>query len=500
MTPASPKTVEAPVIRPAKGVVCLALSCLLAGPGMPFAQDATTLDTGSLQTTNAANSSLTPTDADTGAGADAAISTSSTSSGPLDATALAGSASLQDETGAISDDFGRMNLREGTVEGMGRPTANDGGAPGIRLGTFLLKPSITENVVHETVRSGSSRESRSYLETGLKGVLSSDWSRHALTITADGTWQKNFAGSGEAEPYASIKGDLRLDLTGETTADIDFGYNFQREESTDPNAVEGATVQSGIHTFSGGARVKRDFGLLRGSTGVSLSRTVYGAATLSDDTELSMRDRDVTSGTLTGRIGYELSPALIPYIEASIARSRYDLRTDTLGYERSYNTYGGRGGVEVDISEKLSGEIALGYMKASFDDERLNALDAVTLDGSLAWSPQRGTNVDFRFGTGVEASTTANESGSVNYTAGANLSHELRSNLVARLTNSVIWRNYPSGSVNADQTEFDTGVGLTWDFTRYLALNGDVSYERVISSGGSATTTTRFGVGLTLRR
>ncbi len=37
---------------------------------------------------------------------------------------------------------------------------------------------------------------------------------------------------------------------------------------------------------------------------------------MSDGTTVSLGDRNQTSGTIRGRIGYELSPALIPFIEA----------------------------------------------------------------------------------------------------------------------------------------------------------------------------------------
>ncbi|OJF94508.1 outer membrane beta-barrel protein [Pararhizobium antarcticum] len=402
---------------------------------------------------------------------------------------------------AVDDDLGRVNTREGTVDGLRStldPDRND--APGIALGTFTLKPSLSQTINHETTKNGSSKESRSYLQTGLKGTLTSDWSRHQLTVTGEGTWQRNIGGEGATEPVANLDAELRLDISNETTGTLRAGYRFEREDSTDPNAISGASVQSGIDRYSLGAGVQRDFGILRGSAKVDFERYVYGSAELSDGTDLSLSDRDRNAGTVTARIGYELSPALIPFLEASVGRSVYDLRRDTLGFERSYDNYAGRAGLQVDLGEKMNGEIALGYETYRFKDSRLDDLSGLTVDSTFNWSPQRGTIVTYGVSTGIEPSTTAGESGALVYALNSGLTHELRSSLVARLSNSLTFRNYPSGSSSEDQKVWLAGAGLSWDMTRSLALTGDVSYERTMQTTGPSTNVAKIGVGLTLKR
>ncbi len=403
---------------------------------------------------------------------------------------------------SLDDDRVRENLREGTVDGLKATldtTRND--AQGIPLGTFTLKPSLGQTLNHESTRNGDgSRESRTYTETGLKGTLTSDWSRHQLTVTGEGYWQKNISGSGETEPRASIDADLRLDITRATTASLRAGYAFDREDATDPNAIENATTQAGVNRYSLGAGLEHDFGILRGAARVDLERYAYSDARLSNGGRLSTADRDRDVGTVTGRIGYELSPALVPFIEASLGRGRYDLRLDSNGYARSYDTLSGRGGVELDLGEKLNGELSLGYARYRFDDARLKDLNGVTVEGLINWSPLRGTDVTYGLSTTLEPSTTSGESGALAYTLSSRLTHELRSALVARLSSSLTLRNYPSGAASNDQKVWLAGAGLTYDINRYLALTGDVSYERTMNEGGNSTNVARIGVGLTLRR
>ena len=429
------------------------------------------------------------------------------------AAATAGTAAIQpddpsvaltdaQETGAvrrIDPEAERLNSAEGSLDNIRRRTEDPFEPTGIRLGSFVLKPSLSQSIGYERRRSGGTSTSRTYSQTGIRGSLTSDWSRHQLTIDADGIYQRNLSGTGETEPQFRLNGDLRLDLSDDTIANVTAGYAFERESASDPNAVDGASAQSGVHTLSGGARVTRDFGLIRGTLGAELQRRTYGSVTLDNGTRLDLSDRDYNEGTVTARIGYELSPALIPYLEASAGRSLYDDKRDSLGYERSATTLGGRAGVEIDLGEKLRGDLGIGYEQASFDDNRLDTIRALTLDGSVFWSPQRGTDLRLGLQTQIEPSTTGGESGYVSYEANAELTHELRDNLVARLSSAYTWRDLPT-ALGPDQNIYLVGAGLTWNVNRWLAMTGDVSYELTRQRGASDTGVTRAGIGLVLRR
>lgn len=419
-----------------------------------------------------------------------------------DATTTASTPAIAGEDDAFAREARqgeRLNAREGSLDGARSNFGNPYEPTGIRVGTFILRPSITQNLGYEKNRNGDTSTSRTFSQTGFRGSLISDWSRHQLSIDAEGIYQRNISGTGETEPRMRLDADLRLDLSDDTIANITAGYDFERESSRDPNAIDGASVQSGVHTYTAGARVTRDFGLIRGTIGADVERRTYGSAKLADGSSLSLSDRNYKEGTLTGRIGYELSPALIPYLEASVGRSIYDEKRDSLGYERSASTLGGRAGVELDLGEKLRGDLGIGYKRAKFDDSRLAALDGLTLDGTVQWSPQRGTDLRLGLITELEPSTAAGQSGYVSYAATAELTHELRENLVARLNAAYTLRDFKTAG-NQNQNIYLAGAGITWNLNRWLAMTGDVSYELTRQKGTSDTGVTRAGIGLVLRR
>lgn len=391
---------------------------------------------------------------------------------------------------------GAQNLPEPAIDGdsAGR-TADDG--TGIRLGSFMLRPTINESINGERTRSGGSETRRTYAATAVNGTLSSDWSRHALTVTAEGTHERNLSGNASTKPEGRIDADLRLDLADQTVAHLTGGYAFQRESTSDPNAVSGATTQAGVNRYSTGASLSRDFGILRGTASLAAVRSTYGSARFADGSRLSLGDRDrwAVEGRL--RLGYELSPALIPFIEASLGRAIYDDARDSSGYARSSHSYGGRGGLQFDFGEKLRGEFGIGYATVDYEDARLASLGAVTLDGTLFWSPHRGTDVDIGLRTTLQDSTTAGVSGWREYQWTAGLSQQVLTRLTARLTGSVTQRNF---SASPDETDWQTGFGLIWNLNRYFDLTANLGYEHTGNASGPASNLVRAGIGVSLRR
>ncbi len=434
--------------------------------------------------------------------------------GVFDSTATSTSAQQAQTTGSIPTDedveqadadfaasLARQNPRTESIDGLPvAPAADPDGVPGFMIGTLTLRPTLSQRVVHESVHSIGNKTSRVYSETTLSGTAFSDWSRHELSINGSGTWQENLSGTGTESPNANLDALLRLDLINDMTATVGAGYSYSEESQTDPNAISGATTQSGIHEARASLGLQKQFGLLRGTSTVEVTRTMYGNATLANGSSVTADDRDTLGVEFTNRIGYAISPALLPFIEASAGREKYDQTIDSTGAERSSNTYAIRAGAEIDLGEKLSGEVAVGYLRRSLDDASLNDIAGLTLDGDLAWSPQRGTEVNLGVATTVEAATTAGEAGAVVYEFDSSLTHDLNSKLIARLGATYEYRDYDSGSNRSNQLGYGASAGLTWSINRYLDLDADASYEKIEEPGRTDEETMRVGLGLRLRR
>lgn len=378
--------------------------------------------------------------------------------------------------------IGPESGRQGAVEGLGRPVDPSPFAPvGLRLGTFDVFPSLEQGIGWTSNASNTQDgESATFSETTLRVDARSDWSRHSATLGGTGTLRRSIAGERISEIEGNLDGQLRLELLNDFSALAGIGYDVRPESAFTPGAIGGVVDRPNRHVLTGSAGLSKDAGLARFSATARLNRTMYDDATLTDGTTVSQRDRNSTLGTLALRGSYAVSPALRPFVEGEIGRRYQDVRVDSQGLERSANRFALRGGLELDMGEKLSGEASAGWLMERPDDADLRSISGLAVQGNLNWSPLRGTVVSLNGSTAVEGATSPGSSGTFLYSTNLSVSHELRANLTGSALLGADYRLYPNSS------QYDLTLrgeaSLTWWLNRYAGLVGRVRHEQFTSN------------------
>ncbi|WP_315925370.1 outer membrane beta-barrel protein [Mesorhizobium sp. SP-1A] len=391
--------------------------------------------------------------------------------------------------------------RTGAIEAGNRKPDDDPFAPvGIKAGSFTLRPSIEQGVT-ATSNADSSFGGRpaTLSETTLRLDGISDWATNSAKISGYGTFRRTISGYDVKDARGRVDGELNLDLDHDWRAIAKLGYEAAPEGADSPVVIQGTVSQPLRQTIDGSLGVTKDVGKMRlGLTG-EVSRDIYGDADLSSGGVLSQKARNSTLYTATLRAGYEISPALTPFVELEGGRRVFDQRIDDSGYERSSNRVGARAGLALDLGEKLNGEIAAGWLRESFDDDRLAALASPTVKADFKWSPERGTIIGLRGDTTLEDTTTPGESGSVLYSGQLTAERRIRADLTAKAALGLGWRDY-LGSDGHDLI-YNAEAGLTWWMNRYAGLTGRVRHESVKSNlPYRDSTTNSVYLGLTLQR
>lgn len=419
---------------------------------------------------------------------------------PLDDTATGGVRQPAVET---DPGFGRAEAatRQPAVQVRPRTAVADPyAAEGIRAGSFILRPSI-EQGLRGTTNADSSATGRSATisETTIRLNAESDWSRHSARVNAYATARRSISGQDLDENLGGLDAGLDLDLGRDLTGIGRFSYEVRPESANSPNIVEGTVSRPLRHIVTGSAGLHKDIGKLRLRLVGDVERDTFEDAELSNGDRISQEDRNSTTLSATLRGGYELSPALIPFAEIQAGRKTYDNRIDSAGYQRSADIFAARAGIAVDLREKLTGELALGWLREKFDDDRLDPVSAFTVDGAINWSPRRGWDVRLSGATRAEAATSAGESGSVLYESRLAVTHELRRNITTTAALGYAWRDYV-GSDDHDET-FTAEASATWWVNRYAGLTGRLAYETLKSTmeGRDYDATSAF-LGITVRR
>ena len=391
--------------------------------------------------------------------------------------------------------------RTGSIDGQKvKPEEDPFAAPGVRIGTFLFRPTLEQGfTATSNADSSSTGKSAVLSETALRFTATSDWRENSALITGYGQFRNTVSGEKINDAQGRIEGQLNVDLDNELRAIAKLGYEAAPESASSPDAIAGVTQQPLRQTVDGSLGVEKSVGKMRYALTGAVSHDFYGDAELSNGTTVSQKDRDSTLYTATLRTGYEVSPALTPFTEVEAGRRVYDLRTDTDGFQRSSTRLGARAGLELDMGEKLSGEFSAGWLREAIDDSRLPAVAGPSINADLKWSPERGTTIGLTGKTSVETTTTAGQSGDILYSSRLTGERQIRANLTANSALGLDWRDY-TGSDGHDLI-LSAEAGLTWWLNRYAGVTTRVRTEKLTSNlPGRDYTANSVYLGLKVQR
>ncbi|MBZ9848744.1 outer membrane beta-barrel protein [Mesorhizobium sp. CA14] len=391
--------------------------------------------------------------------------------------------------------------RTASIEGRKvKPEEDPFAAPGVKVGTFLFRPTLEQGfTATSNADSSSTGKSAVLSETALRFTATSDWRENSALITGYGQFRNTVSGDKINDAQGRIEGQLNVDLGNELRAIAKLGYEAAPESASSPDAIAGVNQQPLRQTLDGSLGLEKSVGKMRYTLTGAVSHDFYGDAELTDGTTISQKDRNNTLYTATLRTGYDISPALTPFTEVELGRRVYDQRVDTDGFERSSKRLGARAGLELDMGEKLSGEFSVGWLREAIDDSRLPAIAGPSINADLKWSPERGTTIGLTGKTNVETTTTAGESGDILYSGRLTGERQIRANLTANSALGLDWRDY-TGSDGHDMI-LSAEAGLTWWLNRYAGVTTRVRTEKLTSNlPGRDYTANSVYLGLKVQR
>ncbi len=411
----------------------------------------------------------------------------------------------RERTGTVGSDVDRRidprAQRASPIEGRNRQEdENPYEAPGIRAGTFILRPSVEQGVtVTDNLNSSSTPRDAVLSETTLRLNAVSEHAGDRTGFNTYGVFRKAVGGEKYDYKEGGFDAELVRRLANEYSARGTIAYAIRPESFSSPVEVTGAASRPIEQTLNASAGLTKDMGKLRLGVTAKIDREWYGDADVEGIGAVSQEDRNSTLATVTLRGGYEISPALRPFIEVEAGRRFYDVKEDAGGFERSANRYAANTGVEVELGEKLNGEISAGYVVETLDDEALGSIGGLNLAGKLNWSPERGTIVGLSGSTEVEGTTEANSAGSLLYSGRLSIERMIRANLTANASVGLSWRDYQS--TGDSDTILSGEASATWWLNRYAGITGRARHETMKSTlPDRDTRTNSLFLGLRLQR
>ncbi|MGJ4890706.1 outer membrane beta-barrel protein [Bradyrhizobium sp. HKCCYLRH3099] len=385
------------------------------------------------------------------------------------------------------------------------------GAVGDYVGPFLIKGAVELSAGYDSnpARLARPRGMPAWM-IAPEFLAVSNWERHALVADLRGS----FTGYGSTLP-AMMDGGInsapttldRPDFTGhvdgrlDVTRDTSVGAQLRLRAATDnpgsPSVQAGLARYPVYTTLGTTVGFDQRFNRLQISAGATADRTSYQQSKLTDGTMTSNDDRNYNQFGGIGRVSYEVTPALKPFVEVQGNTRTYDRQFDRSGYQRDSAGGYAKAGTSFEFTRLLTGELSLGYATRSYTDPRLDRLQGFLTSASLVWSATPLTTARFLSDTQVAETTVAGASGVLIRTYTVQVDHDFRRWLtgIGKFTFGTL--DYQGYGRN-DRTYSAEG-NLVYKMTRSLWVKGTLRYDKLdsnIAGAASSGTVVMLGVRL----
>ena len=377
-----------------------------------------------------------------------------------------------------------------------------------RVGSFILYPRLEASAQYNSNLLAQSTNTISDVTFDVRPSidLQSQWTRNRLDLNA--YYDKTFHGQYSSENFSQFGGSATGTYdAGESTILTGSAFAARLTESrTDINSA----FYNGTNGFSnasrspirysnigGSASVSRDFARLGLTAGGSYTKQSFDDATAYDGTPLpqGFRDNHYLDAYVEGRYLVGAGTRLVA--RGEVGTISYD-QNPFNGFDRNSRNYRIEGGVALDITRVLHGELRAGYFRQDNFDPRFLDSSGISFSANLLWNPTALTSVRLVGDRSIEPGGSTVTSGNVRSTVAVTVDHELLPNLV--LTGYGRYsRIEPQGPIS-DANEYEERVGAAYYLSRRFrfTLAADHFSRRSLSFGSFDQTTATLGVGVTL--
>ena len=336
------------------------------------------------------------------------------------------------------------------------------------VGAWTVMPELRLSAIADSnIFATSANEEEDFLFLVEPKVMF-ERSTEELKITADAhaTIRQYAENTGENINLYGAKTRLRYQATPSQSVSVGAGYERTFQRRDDPERNDDLNLPlTPIDNLSADVGYAYRPGRLGVEARASVNKTDF------DEPIDDERDMTAYRASVRGLAG--LSSRIDLFTEAYGVWRDFRLPLDTTGVDRDGETFGVNGGVALDLTDKLTGEIGVGVFNASFDDPTLDGFTGVGASGELIWLPQQRTALVFNVFRGDVATNRVGANGRVDSRVGLQVFQEVRHNLRARLQ---IGYRHGTFRSNADRTQDDITAGAAIEYLISRHLAADLGY------------------------
>jgi hypothetical protein len=331
--------------------------------------------------------------------------------------------------------------------------------PGIPVGSFLLFPELTLKQTYDTnIFALPANDIADWITTPSASLSGrSNWSEHKIgfDIGADTDRYRDYSSQNVFDYWLGVDGRFDFSPGNNVFGGLRYSRNHEDRGSANPQLSEDPILYYSAKAHAGTAF----------RTGQVVTRLAASVEDLNYDSPSGLAapgaknqdDRDQVQYAIGARVGYEVSPAFMPFVQATTDTRSYNDPLDDFGYRRSSSGYRASIGAAFTPSTIFSSEVFLGSLSQNYDDSRFDTVTKPYFGASLTWRPLPTTRLRALVDRALEETTIPNASSYLDTTVAVDAEHALSENLVANARLAYSWNDYQGIDRNDKVTDASAG-------------------------------------------
>lgn len=347
---------------------------------------------------------------------------------------------------------------------------------GGRIGSIMLHPSAEARIEYNdnTLALPQGGPDDVILTTRAELNAKTLWKRHELEATAYAEQSLHARSTSEDALEGGIKTAGIYDISRAASFRASLASDFLAEDRLSITNFGQARKRTRYSRLSAAAAFDYRPGRFKLNTDLQAQRLDFHDATGVNGLPIDQDYRDSMYVRASTTASYDVSPRVAVLVRGQVDRLDYtrgDAAADAL--DRDSTGYAIEGGVRLDLSNLIFGEVRVGYLHRKADDALIPSASGLSFGANLRWDITPLTTIRFFADRQIEEGGSALNSGNLRSQARLTVEHELLRNLIVEAQARAA-QVRTVGEIHAKANEIDLRLGATYLVNRRWRIFGSL--------------------------
>jgi hypothetical protein len=352
---------------------------------------------------------------------------------------------------------------------------------GFTVGNFLVKPAVELTTGYDSNPGRVPRGTGSpFVVVAPVVSVRSQFDQHQLNADVRAAYVDDTQTNLISHPTVDAHVNGRYDLADTTALN---GEGHVMLDADDPGTARFTgqfTKIPLVSTVGGSAGVTQKFDPFEVSVKGAVDHIQFQNVGLTNGTILSNQDRNFNQYAVQSRVSYGLNDQYHPFIDVAVDRRVHEMPVDMLGFRRDSTGTAVEGGVTFALTDKLTGDAAIGYLVRQYQDAMLKPVNGFIADANLVYQFNPENSLQFGAKSQVAEIAEAGISGVLKRDVTLEYDHQFEPWLVGTLMTGY-GADVFVGSTRVDNRYF-VDFGMLYKVSRLLQLQAHLRQEMTKSN------------------